>query len=180
MNIPNLLTILRFMIIPVFGYCLYRQNYVFSVFLFTLGGITDILDGYIARKYNLITSFGKLADPLADKLMLITALVFLTMQNLIPVVFLIIVVSKELFMALGSITLYRKKNVVVSANWYGKVATVLFYVVIVLILLFKRFDVPNGSVYTDIGTGIAVLFTLFAFLMYSIEYRKIRSTSLKD
>lgn len=174
MNIPNILTVMRFIIIPVFGFYLYNEQYYISIFLFTLGGITDILDGYIARKYNLITSFGKLADPLADKLMQLTALILLTMQGLIPVVFLIIIVAKEIFMVLGSISLY-KKNYVISANWYGKLATVIFYCVIVMIFILENFDVPNSAVLIDVATGIAVLFTLFAFFMYSLEYRKIKN-----
>lgn len=177
MNIPNILTVMRFIIIPVFGFYLHNEQYYISIFLFTLGGITDILDGYIARKYNLITSFGKLADPLADKLMQLTALVLLTIQNLIPVVFLIIIVAKEVFMIMGSISLYKKENLVVSANWYGKLATVIFYFVIVMIFILEGFEVPNSSIFIDVGTGIAVLFTLFAFFMYSVEYKKIKNTS---
>ena len=177
MNIPNILTVIRFIIIPVFGFYLYNEQYYISILLFTLGGITDILDGYIARKFNLITSFGKLADPLADKLMQLTALVLLTMQNLIPIVFLIIIVAKEIFMVMGSISLYKKENFVVSANWYGKLTTVIFYVVIVMIFTLKNFNIPNSGIYIDLGTGIAVLFTLFAFFMYSLEYKKIRITT---
>ncbi|MCX7711871.1 MAG: CDP-diacylglycerol--glycerol-3-phosphate 3-phosphatidyltransferase [Clostridia bacterium] len=177
MNIPNILTVMRFIIIPVFAYYLYMEQYYISVLLFTLGGITDILDGYIARKYNLITSFGKLADPLADKLMQLTAMVLLTMQGLMPMVFLIIVVAKEIFMVLGSISLYKKENFVVSANWYGKLATVIFYCVIVMAFLLKNFEVRHSAIIIDLATGIAVLFALYAFFMYSLEYRKIRKTS---
>lgn len=177
MNIPNILTVLRFLIIPVMGYCFFREEYVFAIFLFSLGGITDILDGYIARKYNLITSFGKLADPLADKLMQITALVSLTVKEFVPIPFLIIVVAKEIFMVLGSITLYKKENLVVSANWYGKLATVIFYFVIVIIIILHYLDIPDNAKYIDISTGIAVVFTLFAFVMYTLEYKKIRKSS---
>ncbi|HOA55264.1 MAG TPA: CDP-alcohol phosphatidyltransferase family protein, partial [Clostridiales bacterium] len=66
MNIPNILTILRFLLIPVFAYFLSSRNYLVAVLLFLAGGLTDVLDGYVARKYNLITSWGKIADPLAD------------------------------------------------------------------------------------------------------------------
>lgn len=175
MNIPNILTVMRFFIIPVFGLYLYNEQYFMSIFLFTLGGITDILDGYIARKYNLITSFGKLADPLADKLMQLTALALLTYHNLIPAVFLIVIVAKEIFMILGSISLYKKDNFVVSANWYGKLSTVILYIVIVMIFTLEYFSVPNSAIYSDVATGIAVLFTLYAFFMYSLEYRKIKN-----
>lgn len=167
MNIPNILTAIRLLLIPVFGYYLYYEQYVIAVTLFILGGITDVLDGYIARKYNMITSFGKVADPIADKLMQVTALVLLTIQNVIPIVILIIVVAKEAFMIVGGILLYKKDNFVVSANWYGKLATVVFYLAIVLSI----FKVP----YSIVFVYFAVLVTLFAFFMYSISYRKIRN-----
>lgn len=161
-NIPNILTAVRFVIIPVFGYFLYKEQYHTAVVLFLIGGLTDVSDGYIARKFNMVTSWGKLADPLADKLMQITALVLLTVQEKIPKVILIIVVAKEAFMGAGSLLLYKQKNVVVSANWYGKVATVVFYFAIIMII----FKAP----YNQLFIIIAVLATLFAFFMYSLTY----------
>lgn len=175
MNIPNVLTAVRFIITPVFGYCLGTGQYILALILFSLGGITDVLDGYIARKYNLITSFGKLADPLADKLMQLTALVVLSIQGVIPTVFLIIILAKESFMGLGSLTLYKKENIVVSANWYGKLSTVIFYFVIVTAIILKQMDLPFSRDFTDIAAGIAVAFAVFAFVMYSMEYKKMRT-----
>lgn len=168
MNIPNILTVIRLLIIPVFGYYLFKGPgyYTFAVFLFLLAGLTDILDGYIARKFNMVTSWGKLADPVADKLMQITALIILTIQQKIPTVILIIVIAKEAFMGLGSILLYKKENFVVSANWYGKMATVVFYFAIIMII----FNEPFSNVFIV----VAVLATLFAFVMYSRTYRSIR------
>lgn len=180
MNIPNILTCMRFLITPIFGYFLYNQSYYIAASLFVLGGITDILDGYIARRFNLITSFGKLADPLADKLMQITALVLLTIQSRIPAVILIIVLAKEAFMGVGSILLYKKENFVVSANRYGKLATVVFFIAIMFILFGARYSELFGISYSrlsDILIFIAVLANLFAFFMYSITYRQIRNIS---
>lgn len=177
MNIPNILTVMRFVLIPVFGYYLLNEHFFVAVSLFLIGGITDILDGYIARKYKLITSFGKLADPLADKLMQITALVILTRQGLIPMAFLLIVIAKELFMALGSISLYKVENVIVQANWYGKLATAVFFLVIVLVIILRRYNISNVEMLIDIATGFAVALTLFAFFMYSIAYRNIKRDS---
>ena len=125
MNIPNILTAIRFILIPFLGYYLFDKQYSVAVLLFLLGGITDVLDGVIARKFNMITSWGKLADPLADKLMQLTALSILTIQKIIPLPVLIIVVAKEAFMVAGSILLYKKIKLVVQANWYGKLATVV-------------------------------------------------------
>ena len=169
MNVPNILTALRFVLIPVFAYYLCQGEYYLSVFIFLLAGLTDVLDGFIARKYNLITSFGKLMDPLADKLMQITALVILTfVQGFIPPIILSVVIAKELFMGIGSVVLYKQNDYVVSANWYGKVATVVFYFAIIMII----FKAPYGNVFIV----IAVLSTLFAFFMYIRQYLQIKNS----
>ena len=169
MNAPNILTAMRFALIPIFAYYLIAGEYYIAVFVFLLGGLTDVLDGYIARKFNLITSWGKLADPLADKLMQITALVILTIiKGLIPPELLAIVVAKEIFMGIGSILLYRQKKYVVSANWYGKLATVVFYFAIVMII----FRAPYSSVYI----WAAVIATLFAFFMYVRTFQSIKNS----
>lgn len=169
MNVPNILTAVRFVLIPIFAYYLITGRYSTAVFLFLLGGLTDILDGFIARKFNLITSWGKLADPLADKLMQITALVILTIiKGVIPPELLAIVVAKEIFMGIGSILLYKQKNYVVSANWYGKLATVVFYFAIIMII----FRAPYSSVYI----WVAVIATLFAFFMYTRTFQSIKNS----
>lgn len=175
-NVPNVLTAIRFVIVPIFGYFLHQEQYIIAICLFLLGGITDILDGYIARKYNLITSFGKLADPLADKLMLITAIVFLTLQGFIPSPVLVIVIAKEFFMGIGSIVLYKNKNTVVAANWYGKLTTVIFFFAIVATIIVKVEKFSNQ--YTDTIVNalivIAVLSTLVSFFLYSVNFVRIR------
>ncbi len=173
MNVPNILTAIRFVLIPIFAYYLISGNYYTAVFLFLLGGLTDILDGFIARKFNLITSWGKLADPLADKLMQITALVILTIvKRVISPELLAIVIAKEIFMGIGSILLYKQKKYVVSANWYGKMATVVFYFAIIMII----FRAPYSSVYI----WIAVIATLFAFIMYVRTFHSIKSSVDKE
>ena len=110
--------------------------------------------------------WGKLVDPLADKLMQITALIILTIQKNIPVFVLTIVIIKELLMVIGSIVLLKQNKYVVSANWYGKMATVLFYFAIVMIII----KVP----YSDYFIIIALAATLFAFLGYVISYIRIK------
>lgn len=169
MNIPNALTAMRFVLIPFFGYYLYIKEYHLAVFLFLLGGLTDVLDGYIARKLNMETSWGKLADPLADKLMQITALTLLASQNKVPGLILIIVIIKETLMGVGGILLYKQNDYIVSASWYGKLATVIFYFAIVM-ALFK-------SPYSNFFIIVAVSATLFAFLKYLMIYIKIRNYS---
>ncbi|MCX7923942.1 MAG: CDP-alcohol phosphatidyltransferase family protein [Clostridia bacterium] len=177
MNIPNILTGVRFLIVPILGYYLNREEYYMAILLFLAGGITDILDGYIARKFNMITSWGKLADPMADKLMQITALIVLTNKKLIPYPVLIIVIAKEVFMIAGSILLYKKQKTVVAADWYGKMATVIFFFAILMTIVMKveKLTNPYTDIMINIFVAIAVIANLFAFFMYSLTYRQIRS-----
>ncbi len=172
MNIPNALTLVRFALVPVFGVFLYTEQYLVAVILFFIGGLTDVLDGYIARKFNMITSWGKLADPAADKLMQLAALIVLTMLGRIPVLIMVIVTAKEVFMGLGSIHLYKKDNHVVSANWYGKLATVIFYFAILIVIFFDL-----REPYSGILISVAILPTLYAFVRYFMYYREIRGDS---
>ena len=133
-HIPNVLTILRFFIIPFIIYYLVKDEYLFAFIMLTVSGLTDVLDGAIARKFNLITNFGKLIDPLADKTTQLSILCTLVCKGIIPLWIVIVVLFKEAFMVSGASFLYGK-DLVVSSKWYGKVATVLFYLAIASSLL---------------------------------------------
>ena len=165
-NIPNILTIIRFILIPVILYFIITGNYLLGFIFFTISGITDILDGTIARKYNLISTFGKLMDPLADKLTQISVLATLTFKDIIPIWILVIVILKELIMIIGASFLYGK-DVVVYSKWFGKLATVLFYLAIVLSLIDKQFGF--SGIWRNIDMllyCVALVATVFSLIMY--------------
>ena len=165
-HIPNILTVLRLILIPVILYFIYTGNYIMAFLIFTLSAITDILDGFIARKFNLISNVGKLLDPLADKLTQISVLAALVKIEIIPFWILVIVVLKELVMVVGASFLYGK-DVVVYSKWYGKLATVLFYVAIVISLILKQLNVTGLLIYLDLGIYcFALICTLFSLIMY--------------
>ena len=164
--LPNILTILRFLFIPTIIYFIFAGNYILGFVFFTISGITDILDGCIARKFNLISNFGKLMDPLADKLTQISVLASLVIVNIIPVWILVIVVLKELIMVIGASFLYGK-DVVVYSKWYGKLATVLFYLAIVISLFAKQFNLAGFWVNLSLLIYcIALCATVFSLIMY--------------
>lgn len=131
MNIPNLLTIFRIALVGVFIYVFSLSQYMWALGIFLLASFTDILDGYIARKFNSITDFGKLMDPLADKLLLISALSCFTWHDMLPPVFLVFELIKESIQIVISSILYRKK-VVVYSKLSGKLATVCFALGVIL------------------------------------------------
>lgn len=164
--IPNILTIIRFLLIPSILDAIYKGNYILGIILFTVSGITDVLDGFIARKFNLITNFGKLMDPLADKLTQISVLMALVYTKMIPLWILVIVAIKELIMVIGASFLYGK-NIVVYSKWYGKLATVLLYLAIVLSLLEKQLNLTGIWTYIDLAIfTLALICTLFSLFMY--------------
>jgi len=166
-HIPNILTVLRFFLIPFTIYFLVNDQFILAILFLTFSGITDILDGTIARKFNLITNFGKLIDPLADKITQVSILGTLVMKNIIPLWILVIVLIKEAAMVAGASFLYGKE-LVVSSKWYGKSATVLFYLAIVLSMIFR--DLNIKTIIDLIIYYIAVVMTIFSLIMYFREF----------
>ena len=165
-HIPNILTIIRFLLIPIILIYIFTGNYILALIVFTISALTDIADGFIARKFNLISNFGKLMDPLADKLTQIATLTSLVVVHIIPLWILVIVISKEFIMICGASFLYGK-DVVVYSKWYGKLSTVLLYIAIVSSLLTKQFALIGIWENIDLALfTLAIIMTLFALVMY--------------
>lgn len=174
-HIPNILTIARFFLIPIIVAYLVQGNYILAIVFLTISGLTDILDGFIARKFDFITNFGKLIDPLADKATQASVLTVLALQNIIPMWILVIVVLKEFAMISGASFLYGKE-LVVSSKWYGKLSTVLFYVAIVSSLFIRQFNSnllshPEYSMqalpaFDQYLYYFALIATIFSLVMY--------------
>ncbi len=178
-HVPNILTIIRFLLIPFIIYFLATNQYIIGVILFILSGITDVVDGAIARKFNFITDFGKLMDPLADKLTQISVLATLMIKDLIPVWILAIVIAKEAIMIAGASFLYGR-DVVVSSKWFGKLATVLFFIAIVCSCFISYWNttvtienslpvLPNFAQYIYY---LALASSIFSLVMYFLTFTK--------
>jgi cardiolipin synthase len=163
-TLPNLFSVLRIFLIPIFVivfFSSYKNHSIIAALILIFSGITDILDGYIARKYNLITDLGKLLDPFADKLTQATVCICLVIQNIAPYWLLIIFVVKELLMIVGGARIVKKGKVISSSKWFGKVATVVFFLVMTSIILF---DLKGDIVVILILISLA--FMIFSFFMY--------------
>ena len=120
-NVPNALTMIRMALIPVYWYFMLNDQLYAALGVFAVASLTDVADGYIARKHHLITNFGKLADPLADKLMALSVLLSLAIKGIAPWAAVVILLLKEGTMLVGGIILLRHKEVVHSI-WIGKLA----------------------------------------------------------
>jgi len=177
LNIANILTLIRLLLVPVFAVFFLRGNYLEAIIVFVICGITDFVDGYIARKYDMVTEFGKLMDPLADKILQITALALLTFKLEINIIIVLVFAIKEAVMLMGSTYLYRKK-VVVFSNWYGKLATVILFIAIFVKIFIEwymkqNFDQKMVATFTqvaDIALWVALGVTLLAFVGYLCQF----------
>lgn len=169
--IPNILTAFRFILIPFIFISVINQKYLIALIIFTISAITDILDGYIARKYNYITDIGKLIDPLSDKLTQIFLLLALFILDIVPWWILAIVFVKECVMIISASMLYSKKEVVVYSQWYGKLATTLFYLAIVCSLITNEFNISLSFKLDLLLYYWAILATIFSLIMYAIKFK---------
>ncbi len=172
MNLPNKITIMRIILIPIYLLVFYsnmENRLLIAGLIFLLAGISDLLDGYIARKYDLKTDLGAVLDPFADKLMSFAVLISFTTIKLIPLWVLVAIGLKEVFMIIGSaISLLHHKDTVVHANYYGKFATISFYIAI-LSIVFKM-----NELFSTFLLILTVTLNILAFYKYLRMFLKVR------
>lgn len=166
MNLPNKLTILRVLLIPVFVVLLLADFWgkwldYLALAVFIIASLTDMLDGMIARKYNLITNFGKFMDPLADKLLVCSAMICLLDLGRIPAWVVIVIIARE-FIISGFRLVASDKGVVIAAGYIGKAKTVFQMIMIMLMIL----DIEQIQLFTDIVMYIAVALTIISLVDY--------------
>ena len=169
MNLPNILTMLRIILIPVFMGVLYwgfpGADYI-ALAIFIIASLTDLLDGKIARKYNLVTDFGKFADPLADKMLVTAAMLWFVEIGQMPAWALLIVVVRE-FAVSGLRMIASDKGRVIAAGWSGKVKTASTMVCIVLMFL------PIPSIVNTICVWVITLTTLYSGVEYFMKNKDV-------
>jgi len=184
MNLANKLTIWRIILIPFFLICFYipglgtayltigdfhlPYSHLLALIIFLAAAITDFFDGHIARKYNMITDFGKFMDPLADKLLVTAAFLIFIELDLVPAWVVFIILARE-FMVTGLRTIAASKGVIMAAGWTGKLKTVVQFVMIAVLLLlewpFASMGIPIG----DILIWLAVLLTVASGAEYLLK-----------
>jgi cardiolipin synthase len=172
-TLPNLFSVIRLLLIPVFITIFFsslKHHNIIAGVILIFSGLTDVLDGYIARKYNLITELGKLLDPLADKLTQAAVCICLVIQSIAPYWLLVIFVVKEILMIVGGAKIITKGKELSSSKWFGKVATVVFFLVMTSIILFSM----SGRI-VDIMILVSLAFMLFSFFMYLPIFIKLIS-----
>lgn len=176
MNVPNRLTILRVIMIPIFivfmlwSQCPYSDYIAAAVFI--LACITDFFDGYIARKYNLVTTFGKFMDPLADKILVCSAMICFVADETMPVWIVLVIIARE-FIISGFRLVAAEKGIVIAASYWAKVkTTVQMIMAIVLIFDFRH---PVFEVAEQILIYAALILTVISLVDYIYKNRNVLS-----
>lgn len=170
MNLPNMLSVCRLCLVPVFVLVFFSgvpSAPVWAAVVYAVATVTDFLDGFIARRFGLITNLGKVLDPLGDKMFLFAVLSCLTIKGIIPLWVLLIFVGKEMCMGLGGLLIHRRAKVEIPpSNYFGKTATVLFFIICVALIIFPQ--IPRTAALAMICVCLAV--SLLAFVSYIKSY----------
>ena len=180
MNLPNKLTILRVIMIPFFVFFLLAPffdgygNYI-ALVIFIIASLTDLADGKIARKYNLVTNFGKFMDPLADKLLVCSAMICLVDLKLIPSWIVIIIIARE-FIISGFRLVASDNGVVIAASYWGKFKTTFQK----LMIIFTIFNIYLENDVLDVISNILVYVALALTVISLIDYMLKNKDVLKD
>ncbi|WP_250228043.1 CDP-diacylglycerol--glycerol-3-phosphate 3-phosphatidyltransferase [Anaeropeptidivorans aminofermentans] len=169
MNLPNKLTVLRVCLIPVFLFFLLASpmgepisRYV-ALSIFIIASSTDALDGYIARKYNLITNFGKFMDPLADKLLVCSAMIAMIEMGDIPSLAVIVIIARE-FIITGFRLVASDEGIVIAASMWGKIKTITQMIMVIYLLLGLK-----GDLALSIG-NILIMASVFFTVLSAVDY----------
>ncbi len=177
MNLPNKLTMLRVFMIPFFVFFVYANfipyNDYIALFIYVAACLTDLADGKIARKYNLVTTFGKFMDPLADKILVITALILFVEQGRMNAIALIIIVARE-FIVSGFRLIASDKGIVIAAGIWGKIKTTVQMIMAIALLI--HLDYQWFYVTEQVLIWASVLLTVISL----VDYIKNNINVLKD
>lgn len=175
MNLPNKLTVLRVIMVPFFVFFMLTDvggaaNKWIALVLFIVASLTDMLDGKIARKYNLVTNFGKFMDPLADKLLVSAAMICLIATGQLAAWIVIIIISRE-FIISGFRLVASDNGIVIAASYWGKFKTV--FQMLMIIVLIANINLPFFAVLGTILTYVALILTIVSLIDYIAKNKDV-------
>lgn len=175
LTVPNLLSVIRILIVPFFAYYFLKDNIVASVILLVISGLSDAVDGLIARKFNQITELGKMLDPFADKITQATVAICLAIKYPAICPLLILFIVKEFAMLVLAVLLLKKQRKPCAAKWYGKVSTVLFYLSVIVIVTMSIFQVDQAvfKLTANILLAITAVMMIYAGIKYFAVFRNL-------
>lgn len=172
LSIPNCMGYFRILLIPVFCFFYIKDEFHWATLVLVISTITDFLDGQIARRFNMITEFGKILDPVADKFTHAAIAICLTFRYNLMIWIVILMVLKEGFMAVMGIVNFKHGMKLDGAKWCGKICTACLFISFIILVVF--YTIPENIANIIIVVNLALM--VYTFIMYIIEYIKISKT----
>ena len=166
-TIPNILALIRLFLVPVVVVLIFKDRLITALIVFIIACLTDIADGYIARKYDMITQLGKFLDPLADKAMAVMVIIAFTIRGILPLWVTIVIFAKELMMGIGGMIAARHINKIIPSNKFGKIAAAIFNISIGTCFLYKYLD-P----YYKWFVYVALFGSVVSMVQYAVKNRE--------
>lgn len=177
LTIPNMLSFFRICMIPIIvWFYLVKKNYTGAAGVLILSGVTDMVDGFIARRFNMVSNVGKVLDPIADKLTQTVMLVCLFARFPMMIVPLVLMLVREIFMGVTGLLIIKKTGNVLGACWHGKVATCLLYVMMILHVFWH--DIP--AFVSGFAIAACILVVAVSFGLYGVRNIRILNQSNKE
>ena len=174
-TIPNILSFFRLALIPFIVWSNFLNVPFLCAGLIILSGVTDLLDGYIARRFNMISALGKALDPIADKLTLFALLIIVGLKKHLLFVLLGIFVIKEILMGIQGLIIILRNGTTYSAKWYGKITTLVMYLSMILVIVWK--NMPYVAIIIILIVCSALV--IFSLIMYSIRnFRCVKNSKV--
>lgn len=170
-TIPNILSYIRILLVPLFVYIFLNKWYWQSALVVVVAAVTDVIDGYIARKFNLITDWGKFIDPVADKLMQFAMLVVTILKAPFVLILVIAFVLKESILLIVGLYIYHKGNNLNGAMWCGKLCTVVMDISMLILIACPESFITDAL--TDTIIVVVMAFMLLSFVVYLNAYKKL-------
>ena len=172
LSIPNVLSYVRLALIPLIMILYLKEEYYFSAGLMALSAATDVVDGWIARHFQMITDWGKIIDPIADKLTQIAIAVCLALRYHSVRYMLALLVIKEVYMCIIGMVFIHKTDTVEGSVWYGKTSTVVFLITVLVLVLLPK-GLPQDQLIAWVLVGLESALLLLSMILYTIRYRTL-------
>ena len=175
MTIPNIISIIRILLVPVFCALYFTPFRWISFIVLILSGISDVLDGMIARKFNQISKIGKVLDPVADKLFQLSTVACLCIDKAVGWWLLTIMIAKDLFMLVGGSVFYHKTHAVIAARWYGKLTSGLLFSTFVISFFLDFLNVEFRMIAVSLFAVITMIFSIMSAVKYTLAAIQINN-----
>lgn len=169
MNLANSISVFRFVLIPFLIFCLVKQFFIAAALLVMVSALSDLMDGYIARKWHEVTRLGMLLDPLADKLLVVSLFTYFVFMNELPMWFLLVMVYRDFSLLFGVLALkFYQRDSIAPAQWIGKISTALNLGLVFLLCVQHVFSFPDRVIFSIVW--MATVAATWAFIQYSFRW----------